>query len=167
MNQVDDEKYLQLALDEAHEALEAGDFPVGAVLVVDGEVIGTARNMIRTNSNWSSHAETELVRNHASLIKERNKQGAHLTVYTSLEPCLMCMGTLVLCRLSRIVYACPDPYTGSTHLNRDELAVWYKKVWPEIQQGPMKDESKALLLEFVKRSGDPKWATYESLIKSV
>ncbi|HEY4515376.1 MAG TPA: nucleoside deaminase [Candidatus Paceibacterota bacterium] len=165
---LDDNIYLQLALDGARKSLADGNFPVGAVLVIDGKLVGTARNLIRTNTDWVSHAEAELMREHARLIKESRKAGCDAILYTSFEPCLMCLGMATLSRISRIVYSCPDPYTGATSLTIDSLPEIYATLWPKIERGPLKDESKSFILEALTTpTQDPKWSTMIELLKGV
>lgn len=169
MDNSDDKKYLEMALGEARKALGEGNFPVGAVLVIGGKLVDMARNLIKTSANWVSHAENELLWKCASLIKQSRKEGVEVTIYTSLEPCLMCLGTAALCRVSRIVYSCPDPYTGATSINPKSLPPGYAQMWPVIEQGPLKEESKAIVLESINNSANRKsrWAQMIELLKGV
>src|SRR3989344_3216536 len=108
----EDHAFMEIAIKEAEISLDEGNFPVGAVLVVDDKLIGKDRNSIYSNKNWTSHAEMKLLSKYSSLIKEHVKnKNSVVTLYMSLEPCLMCFGASVLNRISRIVYACPDPFT--------------------------------------------------------
>lgn len=162
-----DTKYLQLALEEARKALEAGDLPVGAALVIDGKLVGTARNLIRTNSNWVSHAENELMWKFGKEIKQSRKLGLDVTIYTTFEPCLMCFGAAALNRISRIVYSCPDPYTGATNVRAQALNPGYAQMWPIVEQGSLKEESKALIIQALTSSSDPKWTQMLELLNKV
>ena len=164
----EDKIYLQMALGEAQKSFDDGNFPVGAALVIGGHLVGTARNLIKTNANWVAHAEAELIREHASLIKQSRKQGVDVTLYTSLESCLMCLGTAALNRISRLVYSCPDPYTGATGIDPNSLNPGYAKMWPSIEQGPLKDESKALVLASIASTKqESRWAEMVALLKNV
>ena len=162
-----DATYLQMALDEARKSLDDGNFPVGAVLVIDGKLVGTARNLIKTNSDWVSHAENLLIIKYSSLIKQTRKGNGDVVLYTSFEPCLMCFGAVVGHRLSRVVYSCPDPYTGATQIDSKIMPVGYARLWSKVEQGPLKEESKTILLEFLNKSTDPKWILARDLLKSV
>jgi tRNA(adenine34) deaminase len=168
MTELDDKAYLQLALDEARKAFEQGDFPVGATLVIDGKLVGTARNLIKTNANWVSHAESELMWKYAGLIKQSRKQGSEVTIFTSLEPCLMCFGTMLLNRITRVVYSCPDPYTGGTNIDPKSLNPGYAEMWTKVEQGALKDESKDLVLASITSAGqESRWAQMVELLKDV
>lgn len=154
----EDRDFMKIAIDEAKMALEEGNFPVGAVLVVDGKVVGQGRNSIRSSKDWASHAEMSLLFKNSSLIKESVKNNnSVVTLYTSLEPCLMCFGTLVLHRITRVVYACDDPFTGGTNISVTELPVGYKRMWPRLIGGLMKEDSRKLVMAFMENENDPKW----------
>jgi len=104
-----DKKYMKIALDEARKSMQEGNLPIGAVLLINDEVIGTGRNNQVNNSDYFSHAESMLIGRNASRIKDASKLGQKIELFTTLEPCLMCFGTSVHNRVSRIVYACKDP----------------------------------------------------------
>lgn len=152
-----DKECMQMAIEGAHEALASGDFPVGAVLLVNSEFVGKARNFIRTNDDRMSHAEIVLLNQFSSKIKNSLKDGHHSTLYTSLEPCLMCLGSAVMHRVSKIIYACPDPYTGATSLNKASLPDVYARLWPEVEGGLMREQSYSLVVEFMVNQGPDKW----------
>ena len=146
-----DKEFMKIALEEAREALEKGDYPVGSVLVVDGEVLAQGRNSTYSEENWSSHAEANLLKQHSKFIKEKRKNdNSKVELYTTLEPCLMCMGISVYHRISRIVYGCPDPCGGAAHINPKNLSEWYADKWPEVEGGLFQEESYQLMIEFFK-----------------
>lgn len=140
---------MQAAMAEARTALQNGDYPIGAVLVIDGQIIDRSRNSIYSGKNWHSHAESNLIIKNSRLIKEKIKTGSDVQIYTTLEPCLMCLGTIVLHRIPHIIYACTDPHGGSMGLKPAALAVWYKDNWPTFKQGPLKQDSLELMIEFL------------------
>ena len=140
---------MQAAMAEARAALQNGDYPIGAVLVIDGEVIDRSRNSIYSEENWHGHAESNLIIKNSQLIKKKIKAGSDVQLYTTLEPCLMCLGAIVLHRIPKIIYACADPHGGSMGLNPASLAVWYKDNWPKFEQGSFKHESLTLIIEFL------------------
>lgn len=122
----DDVRFMNLALEEAKKSVASGNYPVGAVLVADGKVIAKAHNKLKSQSDWASHAESVLLREHSSKIKSLKKEfDSSLTLYSTLEPCLMCLGTIVLHRLSRVIFSCPDPHGGVMHLDPALLKDWY------------------------------------------
>jgi tRNA(Arg) A34 adenosine deaminase TadA len=141
--------YMQAAIIEAGAALQDGNYPIGAVLVIDGEIVDRSRNSICSENNWHGHAESNLIIKNSQLIKKKIKTGSDAQIYTTLEPCLMCLGTIVLHRISKIIYACADPHGGSIDLNPELLAVWYKDHWPKFEQGPFKYESLDLMIKFL------------------
>jgi tRNA(Arg) A34 adenosine deaminase TadA len=146
-----DEEYMQLALAEARAALTAGDYPVGAVLVVAGEIWGTGRNALFSQGCTTAHAEHALIAANSARLRAATHAPEETTVclYTTLEPCLMCLGIAVLHRVTRIVYACPDPHGGATRLDRFSIGSVYGRRWPEIVVGTGRAESCALIVEFL------------------
>ncbi|MDQ6783042.1 MAG: nucleoside deaminase [Actinomycetota bacterium] len=99
------------ALSAARAAGEAGDVPVGAVVVVDGEVVATAGNAREATADPTAHAEILALRQAAATLGTWRLAGA--TLYASLEPCPMCAGALVAARVARVVFATPDPKAGA------------------------------------------------------
>jgi tRNA(adenine34) deaminase len=95
----DDERYMSLALDEARQ----GDFPFGAVIVREGQVLARGRNLGRTNGDPTAHGEIIAIRRCLADHGEAALQGS--TLYTSGEPCAMCMGAILWCRIGRLVFA--------------------------------------------------------------
>jgi tRNA(adenine34) deaminase len=146
-----DEVFMKIALEEAEESYKRGYFPVGAVLVSNGKIIGQGNNSNATDKGWSSHAENVLIKRYSADIKELIKSGYSVDIYTTLEPCLMCLGTIVLNRISRVIYACPDPNGGATKLDPASLSAWYKKKWPVIERGVLKEESYQLLVNYMEK----------------
>ncbi len=106
-----DEEFMSLALAEAEKALLAGEVPVGAVVVRGGEVIASAHNGPVGLKDPSAHAEILALRRAAAA--EGNYRLAGVTLYVTIEPCLMCAGALVHARVSRLVFGAPDPKGGA------------------------------------------------------
>lgn len=106
-----DVKFMRLALKEARLAAEADEVPVGAVVVQGGEVIAWGRNRIRELRDPSAHAEIVAIR--AAGKKLNRERLTEATLYTTLEPCAMCAGALVLARVKRVVFASYDPKAGA------------------------------------------------------
>lgn len=164
MQFTEDLGFMELAMEQARISSSEGNFPVGAVLVIDGKLIDTSRNLITSNSDWISHAEMGLLTKHAPLIKKSRKNNLDVVIYSTFEPCLMCHGTCVLNRISRIVYACPDPFTGATHIGPNLLPVGYASMCPKIESGLLKNESKKLLIEHMNKHNPEKWKLAISLL---
>ena len=107
----DDQKYMAMALSEARKAAELGEIPIGAVLVLDGEVIAKAHNMRETWQDATAHAETIVIREACKKLNRWRLTGA--TLYVTIEPCPMCAGAIVMSRISRLVYGSPDSKAGA------------------------------------------------------
>jgi tRNA(adenine34) deaminase len=103
--------FLQLAMDQAHAAGQAGEVPVGAVVVKDGQVIATGRNAPIGTHDPTAHAEIVALRAAAALLGNYRLDGCEL--YVTLEPCAMCAGAMLHARLKKVVYAAPDAKTGA------------------------------------------------------
>jgi tRNA(adenine34) deaminase len=101
-----DESFLREALDLAREAERAGEVPVGALIVLDGAVIGRGRNSPIARNDPTAHAEILALREASAAIKNYRLEGA--TLYCTLEPCVMCAGALVASRIARLVFGARD-----------------------------------------------------------
>jgi tRNA(adenine34) deaminase len=106
-----DETFMAQALAEARLAAIEGEVPIGAVVVLDGEVIGRGRNARETTFDPTAHAEMIALRQAAQLLGRWRLTGA--TMYATLEPCPMCAGALLNARVDRLVYAIADPKAGA------------------------------------------------------
>jgi tRNA(adenine34) deaminase len=107
MPAADDERYMRHALELARRAESEGEVPVGAVLVVEGEIAGEGWNRPIGTSDPTAHAEIQAMRSAASRLKNYRLTGA--TLYVTLEPCDMCVGAMFHARIARAVYGAPDP----------------------------------------------------------
>jgi tRNA(adenine34) deaminase len=106
-----DKDFMRLALTEAETAAAYGETPVGAVLVIAGEVIALAHNLRESRQDPTAHAEILVLREASMKLGRWRLQDA--TLYVTLEPCLMCSGAMVLARINRLVYGCRDPKAGA------------------------------------------------------
>jgi tRNA(adenine34) deaminase len=106
-----DRQFMQQALDQAMLAGAAGEVPVGAVLVRDGQIISTGFNQPIGNSDPSAHAEMMALRTAAQ--DESNYRLPGTTLYVTLEPCTMCAGAMLHARVERVVFGAADPKTGA------------------------------------------------------
>ncbi|WP_222434212.1 tRNA adenosine(34) deaminase TadA [Comamonas flocculans] len=102
---------MRAALDAAREAAQAGEVPVGAVLVRDGVLIASGRNAPLAQDDPTAHAEIAALRAAAARLGNYRLEGC--TLYVTLEPCAMCAGAMLHARLARVVYGAPDPRTGA------------------------------------------------------
>jgi tRNA(adenine34) deaminase len=109
---VDDDTLMGLALEEAVAALEHGDVPVGAVVVVGEEVVARRHNQRERDSDPTAHAEVLALRDAAGAVGGGWRLDS-ATVVVTVEPCPMCAGALVAARLRRVVFGAPDPKAGA------------------------------------------------------
>jgi tRNA(adenine34) deaminase len=101
-----DEEFMRQALDLAREAERAGEVPVGAVVALNGEVIGRGRNAPVESNDPTAHAEMVALKEAATAIGNYRLEG--VTLYSTLEPCVMCAGALVAARVERLVFGARD-----------------------------------------------------------
>jgi tRNA(adenine34) deaminase len=142
----DDDAFMGLALEEARRALAAGEVPVGAVVVLDGRVIGSGHNTPIASSDPTAHAEVVAMRRGAAATWNYRLTGAVL--YATVEPCAMCCGAAIHARLARVVYGAADPKGGAARslyrlLDDPRLNHMVEVVGPVRE-----DESAALLRQF-------------------
>ena len=152
-----DDEFMRIALIEAKEGLRNNEFPVGAVLTIDGKLFGTAHNENESHGKYDRHAENLVLKAHSANIRSARKSDKKVVLYTTLEPCLMCMGAACFHRISRIVYACPAVNSGVAHVDPSLLHAsgFYKKMWPEVTKNVFKNESLELLLTYMR--SHPEW----------
>lgn len=134
------------ALALARESAEAGEVPVGAVVVRDGVVIGRGRNQPITAHDPTAHAEVVALRDAAARVGNYRLPGAVL--YVTLEPCLMCVGAAIHARVDAVVYGTTEPKAGameSTQRAQDHPALNHRLV---VVSGVLAAESRALLQTF-------------------
>ncbi len=105
------ESFMEAAIDQARRGLASGEVPIGAVLVIGGEIIARAYNRPITSVDPTAHAEVVLLR--AAAKATGNYRLTDATVYVTLEPCLMCVGALVHARVKEVVYGAVEPKTGA------------------------------------------------------
>jgi tRNA(adenine34) deaminase len=109
--EAEDARRMGLALEEARRAEAAGEVPVGAVVVLDGRVIGRGHNRVIAASDPTAHAEVVALRDAAQAVSNYRLAGADL--YTTVEPCPMCCGAALNARIARVVYGAADPKAGA------------------------------------------------------
>ncbi|MFZ5877471.1 MAG: tRNA adenosine(34) deaminase TadA [Nitrospirota bacterium] len=137
---------MAMALEEAKAAARDGEAPVGAVVVVDGEVVARARNRREMDRDPTAHAELLAVREAAERLGRWRLAGA--TVYVTLEPCPMCAGALILARVDRIVFGAYDPKAGACGSVVDLFEAGRFNHRPEIVGGVMAEACGRVLTEF-------------------
>lgn len=111
MSPDEDTTFMRAALEQARLAWAAGEVPVGAVLVVDGEIVGRGYNQPISARDPTAHAEVMALRDAAQRLANYRLPGS--TLYVTLEPCVMCSGAIMHARVGRLVYGARDPKTGA------------------------------------------------------
>jgi tRNA(adenine34) deaminase len=141
-----DEFFMRAALVAAQKAYDIGEVPVGAVLVKDNMVLAEGYNQSIAMHDASAHAEMQALR--AAGLSVENYRLPDCELYVTLEPCLMCAGAMFHARVSRVVYATPDPKTGvaGSVLNVFEEARLNHHA--TVEGGVLMEEAKALLQQF-------------------
>lgn len=141
-----DRCWMAQALDLARRAEQDGEVPVGAVIVLDGAIIGEGRNRMIGANDASAHAEIDALRDAGRRIRNYRFPGAAL--YVTLEPCVMCAGAMIHARIGRVVYAATDPKTGAAGSVFDVLQNERHNHRLEVQGGVLAAEAGALLSGF-------------------
>ena len=141
-----DEYFMRLALREATRALQHDDIPVGAVVVQDGEVIGSGHNERELRCDPTAHAEVIALRDAARTLG--SWRVLESVLYVTLEPCAMCAGAIVLARIPRVVFGTRDPKTGAAGSVLDVLAEPRLNHRPQVQTGLLAGECADLLRSF-------------------
>lgn len=136
-----DEQYMKMALREAEAAYDAGEVPVGAVVVCNGRVIARAHNLTETLNDVTAHAEMQAITAAANTLG--GKYLTDCTLYVTVEPCVMCAGAIAWAQVSRLVFGTGDEKRG------------YRKYAPNalhpkcvVTDGVMADEAARLMKEF-------------------
>ncbi len=159
-----DEDFMRLALEQASLSLSENEFPVGAVVVLNGKIIGRGRKL---SSNFHmGHAEIHALQD--ALHGKRYKRDDDLVIYTTVEPCIMCYGAILNSPIKKVVYAFEDVYGGATSIDAKALPIRHHLRTPQIIKGVLRDESKELLKKFFLTTKDPMWGNKAGLlVKSV
>ena len=139
-----DERYMRMALQEARAVFEAGEIPVGAVVVCKNRVVARAHNLTECLGDVTAHAEMQAITSAAASLG--GKYLTDCTLYVTLEPCVMCAGAIGWSQLSRVVFGAGDDKRG------------YRRFAPEalhpktrVESGILADECAALMKSFFKR----------------
>lgn len=143
-----DERFMREALRLAQQAADAGEVPVGAVVVADGEIIGTGFNQPIRTCDATAHAEIDALRSASQFRK--NYRLVDTTLYVTLEPCTMCLGALVHARVGRLVFGASEPKAGAVVSRARLIEADYFNHRLEFTQGVLQSECSALLQDFFK-----------------
>ena len=141
MEQGKDERYMRMALQEAKVAFEAGEIPVGAVVVCKDRVVARAHNLTERLGDVTAHAEMQAITAAAATLG--GKYLTDCTLYVTLEPCVMCAGAIGWSQLPRLVFGAGDDKRGYRRFAPDAL---HPKT--EVESGVLADECAALMKDF-------------------
>ncbi len=134
------------ALEQAHKALAAGEVPVGAIVVKEGEIVGAGFNAPISGHDPTAHAEIRALREAANRLGNYRLPGCEL--YVTLEPCAMCVGAMLHARIARLIYGAADPKTGACGSVLDLFSEPRLNHHATVTAGVMAEECGALLREF-------------------
>ena len=141
-----DSEAIEAALAEARRAADAGEVPIGAVIVYEDEILARAQNRVLRDNDPTAHAEIVALREAAKLLGNYRLNGC--TLYVTLEPCAMCAGAMIHARIDRLVFAAPDPKSGAAGsvlsvINHPQL-----NHQMQVEQGSRTEEAAELLRNF-------------------
>jgi tRNA(adenine34) deaminase len=142
----EDREWMQAALTEARDAASAGEVPVGAVVVRNGEILAYSANRTVREQDATAHAELLAIRAASAALGSWRLEGCSL--YVTLEPCAMCAGAIVLARMDRVVFGAWDPKAGMSGSVGDLLRHPRLNHRPEVMGGVLEAECGELLRAF-------------------
>jgi tRNA(adenine34) deaminase len=143
-----DEEFMRHALREAERAFSEGEVPVGAILVIDNQILSSAHNMKEGLNDPTAHAEILALRKGVSI--KRNWRLNDATLYVTKEPCIMCAGAMINARLGRLVYGCRDARYGAVESQFQVLSNDNLNHQVEIISGALEEECGEILKRFFK-----------------
>lgn len=143
-----DEKYMRLALKEAQKAALLDEVPVGAVIVYNDKVLAKGHNLREKSNDPTSHAEVNAIRKACKKLNSWRLEDA--TIYVTVEPCSMCAGTLLQCRIGKIVYGAKDPKGGAIISSMELFAAKNINHHPEIVGGVLEEECSSIISNYFK-----------------
>jgi tRNA(adenine34) deaminase len=141
-----DERFMQEALDLARQAATLDEVPVGAIVVLDGEIVGRGFNQPIGRADPTAHAEIVALRDAATRLGNYRLPDA--TLYVTLEPCIMCSGAIMHARVARVVFGARDPKTGAAGSVVDIFAEGRLNHHAEVTSGVLAAECGAMLSNF-------------------
>lgn len=142
------EFFMREALKEAQKAYDQAEVPIGAVVVLNGEIIGLGHNLREKEQDATLHAEIKAIRQANQHLGSWRLEDCEL--FVTLEPCPMCSGAMILARMKKVVFGAFDPKAGTagTFMNLLQDSRFNHQV--EVEQGVLEDECKEILQQFFK-----------------
>lgn len=150
-----DEEWMQLAYEQAAQAAEKGEIPVGAIIVSNNQVIGRGFNAPISFNDPTAHAEIVAIREACQNI-QNYRLPEDAVLYVTLEPCTMCVGALVHARISKVVFGATEPKAGSLVSVRQLFETGYYNHVFEFEGGCLQDECSQQLSAFFKKRREQK-----------
>jgi tRNA(adenine34) deaminase len=141
-----DLEYMQLALEQARISAEAGEVPIGALLVHEDKIVARSGNRTIRDNDPTAHAEIVVLRETAKVMN--NYRLANTILYVTLEPCAMCAGAVIQARVSKLVYGADDPKGGAVRSCFEVLSNPKLNHRVDVVRGLLADESASLLQSF-------------------
>lgn len=141
-----DEHFMREAIAEAEAARRDGEVPVGAIVVLDGQITGRGRNAVIGKSDPTAHAEIEALRDAARRIGNYRLTGAVL--YSTIEPCVMCAGAIVHARIARLVYGATDPKAGAVDTHFGICKTEFLNHQVSVEARVLEDECREVIQSF-------------------
>jgi len=142
--------FMHAAMEQARAAMAEGNMPIGAVVVHDGRIVGVGRNAIDNPRDDTHHAELRAIQPAGSFLAAHKHE---CTLYTTLEPCMMCLGAIVNVAIDTVFIAAPDSHVGALNLLPHSAYYRRKLEGMRIVTGVLEAESQALLSEYVRMTG--------------
>lgn len=141
-------QFMRMALAQAELSLAEGNLPIGAVIAHGGKVIATGRNSVDSGNNDTGHAELAAIQSIAPFLFAHKRE---CTIYTTLEPCMMCLGAIVNAGISTITIGAIDTFVGATGLLAH--SDYYRSKQLKVMAGILQLECQTLLNEYVRTTG--------------
>jgi tRNA(adenine34) deaminase len=152
IEQLNDESFMREALRMAGKASEAGEVPVGAVIVRAGKIVGRAHNQVELLKDATAHAEMLALTQAEAAVGDWRLTDCDL--YVTKEPCAMCAGALVHTRIRRVIFGCADPSAGAAGSVMNLLQMPALNHRSDIASGVLRDECAAILQNFFRKRRD-------------
>jgi tRNA(adenine34) deaminase len=144
-----DYKWMEQALLQAKLAEIKDEVPIGAVIVKDDELIGFGHNKVISTSDPSAHAEISAIRQAAKNLQNYRLPGS--TLYTTIEPCMMCAGTIIHARIQRVVFGATEPKAGTACSNLSAFDLPFLNHNVEIVSGVLERQCREIIQDFFQR----------------
>lgn len=156
-----DEEYMRLAIEEAKKAEVLDEVPIGAIIVLEDDIIGAAHNLRETDQRSIAHAELLAIDEACKKIGSWRLEDA--TLYVTLEPCPMCAGAIVLSRVKRVVYGAADPKGGCAGTLMNLLQEQRFNHQSDVVAGVLEEECSLMLSTFFKKIRERKKANKQKV----